>query len=77
MQKKDILEVKYTLLLYLHKIMDLNQIFEEQQNATKWKMASYLIRKDWLSNKKNAKWKLSETCTVVLEILNTPRNGLT
>ena len=53
--------------------MDLNQIFEEQQNATKWKMAIYSIRKDWLSKRKNAKWKLSERCTEVLEIVNTPR----
>ena len=36
-------------------------------------MSIYFIRKDWLSKTKNAKWKLSETCTEVLEILNTPR----
>ena len=52
---------------------DLNQIFEEQQNLMKWNMATYFIRKDWLSKTKNAKWKLSETCTEILEILNTSR----
>ena len=36
-------------------------------------MAIYFIRKDWLSKPKNTKWKLSETCTEVLEIVNTPR----
>ena len=36
-------------------------------------MAIYFIRKDWLSKTKNAKWKSSEACTEVLEILNTPR----
>jgi len=36
-------------------------------------MVTYFIRKDWLSKTENAKWKLSEMCTEVLEILNIPR----
>ena len=35
MTQKNILEIKHTLLLYLHVIIDLNQIFEGQQNAVK------------------------------------------
>ena len=60
-------------MLYLQEIMYLNQILEDQQNATKWKMAIYSIRKDWLSKTKNAKWKFSDRCTKVFEILNTLR----
>ena len=52
--------------------MGLNQIFEEQQNAAKLKMVIYFTRKDWLSKTRKVKWKLSETGTEVLEILNTP-----
>ena len=37
-------------------------------------MAIHVARKDCLSKAKNAKWKLSETRTEVLEILNTPRH---
>ena len=46
--------------------MGLNQIFEEQQNATKLKMVIYFARKDWLSKTRKVKWKLSETGTEVL-----------
>ena len=52
--------------------MGLNEIFEEQQNATKLKMVIYFTRKDWLSKTRKVKWKLSETGAEVLEILNTP-----
>ena len=34
MRLKNILEIKRTFLLYQHEVMDVNEIFEEQQIAT-------------------------------------------
>ena len=58
-------------------IMVLNRLFEEQQNATKWMMAICFISKDQLLKTKNAKYKLSETCTEVLKFWTLQCNGLT
>ena len=38
--------------------MDLNQTFKEQQNATKWKMATYFVREDWLSKTKERQMEI-------------------
>ena len=52
---EEYLRNKANLSTILHEIMNLTKIFEEQQNAAKWKVTIHFLRKDWLSKTKNAK----------------------